>query len=227
MSSLIDIAIKKLYGYVDQRVEDVRPFRAIVIGQSSGMVQIRRIHSTTGETALRARVVGFDLATNDEVLCVPMADGIPVVIGKVQRSTAASLGLSAGLKSLNTPYLDTAIANSATTGSTTDTNNYSVNVTMSLVLPTGTWTVFAWGTGVYAHSVANGIVRVHMQVGSDAGTAMTSACAIDPGRTAIAVHNAASAQTGTITVAMEYRPNATGTAYAGGGSLTALAVRTA
>lgn len=97
LSSLIDLAIKKLYQYVDQRVEDVRPFRAIVTGQSSGMVQIRRLHSSTAETALRARVAGFDLTTNDEVLCVPMADGIPIVVGKVQRSTPTSHAVTPAL----------------------------------------------------------------------------------------------------------------------------------
>lgn len=87
---LLDSAIKHLYRYIDHRIAETRAFRAIVTGQSSGMVQIRRIHASTGETALRARVIGFDLATNDEVLCLPMADGIPVVIGRLQRATPSS-----------------------------------------------------------------------------------------------------------------------------------------
>lgn len=86
MSNLLDAAIKKLYQYVDTRVEETRSFRAIVTGTSSGMVQIRRIHSPSEETALRARCVGFDLAVSDEVLCAPMADGIPVVVAKLQRA---------------------------------------------------------------------------------------------------------------------------------------------
>jgi len=87
VSSLLDSAIRKLYQYVDAQIADVRPFRAIVTGQSSGMVQLRRTYATSGETALRARCVGFDLATNDEVLCLPMADGLPVVVAKLQRAT--------------------------------------------------------------------------------------------------------------------------------------------
>lgn len=90
VSSLIDLAVKKLYQYVDAQVADVRAFRAIVTGQSSGMVQIRRIHAASGETALRARVIGFNLATNDEVLCLPMPDGIPVVVGRLQRATPSA-----------------------------------------------------------------------------------------------------------------------------------------
>lgn len=126
------------------------------------------------------------------------------------------------------PYYEPAsISNSAVTASTASTADYSVNVqNTSFDLPTGTWDVIAWGDGLYAHSAANGIVRVHMQVGSDAGTALTAACQQDPGRTSIGITNYASGQTGTIEIRMEYRPNSTGTAYAGGGWLMAMAFRT-
>lgn len=226
--NLLDAAIKQIYKYVDARIDDARPFRAIVTGQSGGMVQIRRLYATSGETALRARVVGFDLATNDEVLCVPMADGLPLVVGKIQRASAVSQGLSAGLTSLNTPYTeDVTISNSAVTASTTDTANYSVNVqNLSFDLPTGTWNVYAWGGGLYAHSSDNGIVRVHLQVGSDAGTALTMACRQDTGRSYIGMANASIGETGSIEIRQEYRPNASGTAYAGGGWLMAVAFRT-
>jgi len=59
------------------------------------------------------------------------------------------------------------------------------------------------------------------------GTALTSPCQAHPGRTTIAVANHATGQTGTITIALEYRPNASGTAYAGGGYVMAQAFRTA
>lgn len=85
--------------------------------------------------------------------------------------------------SMVNPYtVDPTIANSAVTGSTTSTTDYSVNVqNAAFALPAGTWDVYAWGAGLFAHSAANGIVRVHLQVGSDAGTALTVACAQDPG----------------------------------------------
>ncbi len=234
--SLIDQAIQTLYRYVDQRVESVRPFRAVVTGTASGMVQLRRTYSASAETALRARCVGFDLATDDEVLCVPMADGLPVVVAQLQRATPTGYILTPDLTltgdliaaSINSPYVEpVTIADSAVTSSTASTTVYSVNVqNASFDLPTGTWTVYAWGDGLYAHSVANGIVRVHMQVGSDAGTALTVACQQDPGRTSIAIANEATGQSGSIEIRMEYRPNTTGTAYAGGGWLMALALRT-
>jgi len=126
------------------------------------------------------------------------------------------------------PYIQSpAISNSAVTASTSSTSAYAVNVTTSFTLPAGTWNVYAWGAGMFAHSSANGIVRVHLQVGSDAGTALTCACAADPGRTSVSVANLAAAQIGTITIALEYRPNASGTAYAGGGWIVAQAFRTA
>ena len=87
LSSLIDIAIKKLYRYVDQQVSAARAFRATVAGTSSGMVQIKRLHSTTAETALIARLEGFNFETNDEVLCAEGAPGFPVVLGALQRAT--------------------------------------------------------------------------------------------------------------------------------------------
>ncbi len=234
--SLIDQAIQSLYRYVDQRVESVRPFRAVVTGTASGMVQLRRLYSTSGETALRARCVGFDLTTDDEVLCVPMADGLPVVVAQLQRATPTGYILTPDLTltgdliaaSINSPYVEpVTIADSAVTSSTASTTVYSVNVqNASFDLPTGTWTVYAWGSGVYGHSVANGVVRVHMQVGSDAGTALRVACQQDPGRTSVSVANEATGQTGSISIGMEYRCQTAGTAYAGGGWLMALALRT-
>lgn len=99
MSAFLDDTIRRIFQRIDHAVESVRPFRAIVIGQSDGMVQIRRLHSTSGETALRARVVGFDIDTNDEVVCLPMADGIPLIVGRVQRATPSGvLGLPLGLR---------------------------------------------------------------------------------------------------------------------------------
>lgn len=221
--ALLDAAIKAIYRYVDTRIESVRPFRAVVIGQANGMVQIRRIGDPGGgETALRARVAGFNLATNDEVLCVPVTDGIPVVVGKLQRSAPS------GIPYLNSPWLrEPIVNNSAVTGSTASTDDYATNVKDTFTLPDGVWDVYAWGGGLYAHSSANGVVRCHLQIGDDAGTALTAACAQNTGRSYIGIANRASGQSGAIEVRQEYRPNSSGTAYAGGGWLMVLAVRTA
>lgn len=95
LSSLLDSAIKRIYGYVDQRIDGVRAFPAVVIGQSSGMVQIKRLTDPgSGETVLNARVRGFDLANDDRVLVVQVPDwpvsgarSAYVVVGLLQRAT--------------------------------------------------------------------------------------------------------------------------------------------
>lgn len=92
MSSLIDLAIKQLYRYVDQQVGAARAFRATVAGQSSGMVQIKRLHSDSAETQLIARVEGYNLETNDEILCTESAPGFPVVVGALQRAAPTRPG---------------------------------------------------------------------------------------------------------------------------------------
>lgn len=91
MSNLLDSAIQKLYAYVDRRIEGVRPFRAIVAGQSGGMVQLRRLGDTTGSDQLHARLAGASLVTNDEVLVAQLPDRSGrsqlVVLDKIQRTT--------------------------------------------------------------------------------------------------------------------------------------------
>lgn len=235
LSALLDSAIRKLYGYVDQRIDSVRPFRAVVTGQSNGMVQIKRLtDSGTGETVLNARVAGFDLATDDEVLVIQIPDwpslgarSSYVVLGPLQRATPTSY-TAAALKAPGVPtYLAPTVSDTAVTGSNTSNTAYEVNVTQSVVLPaTGTYTVYAEAGGCFAHSDANGSVRIHLQVGSDAGTARIVACAQTTGRSELTIANHATGQSGTITVALEYRPNSSGkTAYAGGGWIQVWYVR--
>ena len=115
-------------------------------------------------------------------------------------------------------YLTPTVSDSAVDASNTDNTAYKVNVTQSVVLPTGTYTVYALAGGAFAHSDANGAVRIHLQVGDDAGTARIVACAQNTGRSELTIANRATGQSGTISVSLEYRPNSSGkTAYAGGG----------
>lgn len=231
--SLVDYAVKKLYQYIDQQVEGVRPFRAIVTGQSSGMVQIRRIHATTGETALRARVIGFDLATDDEVLCVPMADGLPVVVGKLQRATASGYTVTTPLTTTsliavasNTPDHRMANQNSADTASNASTSNYVTTLTDNFPLGTGTWTVRVISSQMLSHSSSGGVVRAYTRIGGTAGTSLSAAVSLDPIRSVIVTQAVQTGQTGTVACDAQYRPNASGTAYSGGGTLFMIAFRT-
>lgn len=88
--AIIDNVMERLERLVDRKIEAVAPFRAIVTGVSGGMVTIKRLGVTTGETELRARVVGFDLDADDEVLCV-LVNGKPVVVGEIQRNPLEQL----------------------------------------------------------------------------------------------------------------------------------------
>lgn len=198
---------------------------------SAGKRMLRDIRDVTAGAELCAQLKGNPkISVDDEVLTVNVG-GKLFLIGAVQRTAQTEITYDlpiVGEKGFNSPAsLPLTISNSAVDASTASTSVYAVNVqNTSVTLPTGTWTVFAWGDGHYAHSAANGIVRVHMQVGSDAGTAITTACQQDPGRTSIGIANEATNQSGTISIGMEYRPNTTGTAYAGGGWLKAIAWRT-
>lgn len=105
MSALLDSAIRKLYAYVDQRIDSVRAFPAVVIGQSDGMVQIKRLTDPgSGETQLNARVRGFDLQTDDRVLVIQVPDwpisgarSAYVVVDVLQRATPTQYELTPNL----------------------------------------------------------------------------------------------------------------------------------
>ncbi len=85
MNESLNALIARLSLLVDDRVSRGAPFRAIVKGLSSGLVTIKRLEASSNDSELYARVYGFTLAVDDEVLCLPTS-GKPVIIGKVQRS---------------------------------------------------------------------------------------------------------------------------------------------
>lgn len=200
---------------------------------SSGKRRLRLdpANPTTDTVEVYALLKGLPKIAAGDDLAVIMLGGKHFVLGPIQNATQTEITYDlpiVGEKGFNSPYTEhPAIANSAVTGSTSNTGAYSVNVqNTSFDLPAGTWDVFAWGGGLFAHSSADGVVRVHLQVGDDAGTALTVACPQDPSRTYIGVANGATGQTGSIEIRLEYRPNTTGTAYAGGGWVMAIAYRT-
>ena len=208
--------------------------RAIPAGAASaGKRKLRLDPASTDETdELFAMLKGLPKIAAGDELAVIVLGGKNFILGSIQNSAQTEIVYDLPIvaeKGVNSPYTeDVTISNSAVTPSTASTTTYSVNIqNTSFDLPTGTWNVLAWGDGFYAHSAVNGVVRVHLQVGNDAGTALTMNCQQDPGRSSIGISNFATGQTGSIEIRMEYRPNASGTAYAGGGWLTAIAWRTA
>lgn len=105
--SYLDTIIQRLSEMIDDRLRDRDPFRAIVTGVDDGMVTIRRLGAATGETEPRARIPGWHLAPDDEVLCLPV-NGKPVIVGPIQHSETVTQG----------PEIGTAVA-AATPGSVT------------------------------------------------------------------------------------------------------------
>lgn len=86
---------------IDSRIltllADTRPYRAVVTEvAASGMVKLRRAEAATASTELYARVAGFVVAVDDEVLCLDVA-GRPIVVGIWQYAAIAAYGLDADL----------------------------------------------------------------------------------------------------------------------------------
>ncbi len=92
MTSL-DALNARIEKMVDKRVERVSAFRAVVKAVGTGVVTIRRVSASADDVEEYARVAGFQLQVNDEVLCQPIA-GKPVVIGRLQRGAITDLDLT-------------------------------------------------------------------------------------------------------------------------------------
>jgi hypothetical protein len=218
----------------DEALRQIAKFapRIMLAGSASaGKRKLRDLTEATAGDELYARLKGTVKMAEDDPVAVIILGGKKFILGPISNEDQTEITYDlpiVGEKGFNSPFTEPmTIANAAVTGTNTSTSTYEVNIqNLSFDLPDGTWTVFAWGEGLYGHSVANGVVRVHMQVGSDAGTALTAACQLSPGRTSIAIANEATGQTGSIQIRMEYRCTTVGTATAGGGWLKAIAWRT-
>lgn len=216
---------------IRRQMANIAPRIMLAGSASAGKRKLRDLTEATAGDELYARLKGTVKMAEDDPVAVIILGGKKFLLGPISNEDQTEITYDlpiVGEKGFNSPFTEPmTIADGAVTGTNTSTSTYEVNIqNLSFDLPAGTWTVFAWGEGLYSHSVANGVVRVHMQVGSDAGTALTAPCQQAPGRTSVAIANEASSQSGSIQIRMEYRPNTTGTAYAGGGWLKAIAWRT-
>lgn len=88
---------RELDARIADHAREYGAFRAIVTGiAASGMVTVRRLTAIAAETEEYARLAGFTLSIADEVLCLNL-NGVPVVLGLLQRSSLASLSLPSSL----------------------------------------------------------------------------------------------------------------------------------
>ena len=216
-----------------KRVREAGAFVAFAGARSAGMVKVQRVGDSVVGDELHAMLHGIPkVADNDELVCILIA-GKPFVLGLNRRTAKTNIewDLPGVFPSLNTPvFADPDVSDSANTASTSSTTVYANNLLISGFNPgagVGTWECMAWCAGLYSHSAADGVVRHRVMIGADQGTAITTQCRQDTVRTTIAHGNKATGLVGAFDVSADYRPNSTGTAYAGGGYLMAMARRTA
>lgn len=94
MTSALDALLARLDALIEKRIARVEPFRAVVKSVTGGgLVTIRRVESAADDDEEYARVAGFTLQVNDEVVCMLVA-GKPVVVGRLQRTTISDLDLT-------------------------------------------------------------------------------------------------------------------------------------
>ena len=92
MTSL-DALNQRIEKLIDKRVERYAPFRAVVKAVGTGVVTIRRVGASANDSEEYARVAGFTLQVDDEVVCIAL-NGKPVVIGRLQRAAITDLDLT-------------------------------------------------------------------------------------------------------------------------------------
>ncbi len=92
MTSL-DALNQRIEKLIDKRVERYAPFRAVVKAVGTGVVTIRRVGASANDSEEYARVAGFNLQVDDEVVCIAL-NGKPVVIGRLQRAAITDLDLT-------------------------------------------------------------------------------------------------------------------------------------
>ncbi len=138
----------------------------------------------------------------------------------------ASLGVVTG-KGFNSPVWAHETQDTSTDATNASTSTYDTNITGTITLPTGTWTILAI-TAQGCTNSATSAVRGRTEINASAGDYWQLLC--DPGLpvTIVTAHVLAGVTGGgTATIYGKYQPATTGTAGGKGGSWFALAFRTA
>lgn len=127
--------------------------------------------------------------------------------------------------SFNSPFIVNGAQSTSDAASTTSTVNYSTAMTLSVPLPTGTWTVTATGGLQLIHS-AGGNVNFQINVDGQAGTERTLSANASVHQSFV-TNNEQTGRTGTINVTVRFKSNAAGTTTARNPWLYVVARRTA
>lgn len=222
----------EIQAIVDARVKALVPAIIAAGAASSGMRKLRLDPTNPTEDAdeLFALLKGTPKITaGDDLAVLILPGGKKLILGPTQNEAQTEITYDlpiVGEKGFNSPHSFMANQNSADVSSSTDTSNYVTTLTTDLVLPTGTWTVRAITSQMLSHSVSGNVVRAQTRIGGTAGTNLSAAVPIDPIRSTFVTQSVRTGQSGTVAVDAQYRPNASGTAYSGGGTIFCIAFRT-
>lgn len=172
-------ALAQLEDWIDQKVEEMSPFRATVSSLNAGLVLFQRQASDAVEDQEFARIEGFDLAVNDEVIVLPLGNEDYIVINKIQRSTPNPIILTPNLKFLGhlhsggTAPTATVLTAAGTTGAASIIEGNDISGLIQ-VIPGGTG--IASGSIVtlnFAVAYPTSTYSVQITVGSSASRSLT------------------------------------------------------
>lgn len=203
-------------------------FTAVITAVSWPTCRIRPTNAATAGTQLIATCLGVYPKVNARVVCAWIG-GEPVIIGTIAAAASAVRDFDFPIRLYGAQFVwDNFGANSATTSSTSDTANYATNFSGSLVLPAdGTWRIWVFTWQMLSHSSEAGNVRWLTRINSSQGSSRNANLNISTTRTGcFSQHSQGGlAGGGTVTYDAMYRPNASGSATAGGGDGFAMAWR--
>ena len=229
-------------------IDTVRPWRAKVNASSSGLTTVKPDITGTALDEQFARIAGFKLSPDDEVMVLPFG-GSHIVVGEIERAIPASRTLDAPLvieggltatgvtssgvlsatdivgTSFNSPFIHTEAQSASDAASTTNTATYSEALVDPITLPAGTWTVYAIGSVALTHS-AGGTANMLIDINGDNGTARAVAAHATVHQH-IASEHILSSQSGTINVKVKFKSSTAGTTAARNPWLLVMAKRTA
>jgi len=133
-----------------------------------------------------------------------------------------TLTVGGGTSSGGGPFVYQAIDGTPTTASTTSTSTWQEQGSISVTLPTGTWTVYANAWSRLQHSVG-GTISSRVDIAGSQGTSFSSSASTVA--TLYAAQHSRTGQSGTIAVKSQYLNGAAGTAYAGASMFFVIAVK--
>lgn len=195
--------------FVDGATGDASIFGVLNLNAAAGSSNVRKVLVGLGspEGVKTANVGSLYLRT----------DGATGTAAYVKVSGTGNTGWAAigsGFELVREAYDDTL-------RSTTSTTIYTDQVTLSVTLPDGTWTIEAGGMARIAHSVNVGNVDARVMIDGVAGTDSTRTAPSSGGWPVSAFKSSTGIASGSRTIKLQFKASTAGTAYMSNGLLIA------